>query len=342
MGTLHQQFVIMLIIGITTSLQADFFLFRKMEHPATKKIVCLLYDVHASAISDAQRVAQLDSEIKKSITDVLSSAKLSSTFMQDIVLPLEEKIQSTADQLKGYLPHLQQQQKDLMGLIDYCSLIIEDWFNAKNYIIAINFNSTELNGYFGLIAGKNAEYGQIIYRKYVSPMLGIGKRIAGSFSYGEFIAIDSKYFYNPDPRGGTASGGGPEAVDNNSIKAIDQLFGKYNQSIVVVAEGYDHIVAIAKMLENKGYRTTKLIMSDDLLRRSQLNKKLSDFLEDLKNNIEPKLNEEENISGIASDWVYFLVADPLDLRKVFAEEFPGIFKEDALLSLQNNLSLMGL
>jgi len=345
MGTLHQQFVIMLIIGITTSLQADFFLFRKMEHAETKKIVCLLYDVHASIISDSEIYEGIRREIDK-IVEELSKYKGE----RDPSKANEMFFNRFRDQmhiLQSITPNLVKQQADLADLINYCSLVVEDWSNFDiEEFTTYMIHPKIIHKYSAFIRkamGKEWQYGDIVYRAFVSPMSGIGKKIAGSFSEGKFVPVGLSYFYNPDSRHAVVSGVA-KVVDDNTIKAIDQLFTTYKQSMIVVAEGYNHMVAIAKMLDDKGYQTAQLIMSDDLLRRSQLNKKLSDFLEDLKNNVKPKLEIETKIGDvIVPDWVYFLIADPLDLRKVFAEEFPEVFKNDeALLSLQHNLSLMGL
>jgi len=325
---------------MTIPISADFFLFRKMEHAETKKIVCLLYDIHASTISDPTLAAQLDDGIEKSIDQLFKELHIKGLLQSYANLSrLFEDIDKTVMQLKRIMPHLVQQQDNLLELIKYFSLIIEDWRDIKSGRGMIALKPESLTTYFERLAGKSKIYGNIVYRTHISPMLGIGISLTGSFSAGEVISVGTTYFYNPDMRRGKAySEESMEEVNTATVDAINQLFTKYKQSMVIVAEGYKHIVAIVKVLESQGYTTTPLIESDDLRLRMKSDEKLSGFMNALKGGDSKKLDQ----INVTNDLIYSLIADPLDLRKVFAEEFPGIFKEDALLSLQNNLSLMGL
>ena len=323
--------LIMAPIITASSLYADFFAFRKLVHPQTKKTVYLLYDAHASNQADKGLTRRIMRKVHKIMQDPAKKQyrkEIIGNSERTVLIPWEEneEINKILASFKYNFPHLIQQQKDLLKVLrrHKISLINEDWppFDFSKRLMT--FGSSDLNKHFvNWYMGAPSNDGRFV--EYVTPMLGLGKEITGSFSVQKFVPLKTGgYYYNPDKRRFLGiQGDGPEAcelIEELTIKAIDDLFAEYNQSAVIISEGYAHAEAIANdLVLNKGYHAEPLIISNDLAIRRKENPKLDAYLKQIESigRQEKKLiipcNESDAIN-------YSLIAQPLDLGAIFDTE----------------------
>ncbi|MDR3646669.1 MAG: hypothetical protein P4L22_03955 [Candidatus Babeliales bacterium] len=330
------------ILFITISLKADFFAFRRLIHPETKKVIYLLYDVHASIPNDPSLSNEIINEIKSIIKDPSKIAYYKKTIGSEeykFKVPwynnehIKNKLLSFADNL----PNLSKQHNDLLDIIknNKISLINEDWPPRMPYIGMKE--EKELNKLIKRHLGTTVYYKKTYtYIAFVTPLLGIGEKLTGKFTESKFVALSTgAYYFNPDFRNPNqiSSRQQNKEIDNLTLQAIDILITQYNQSSIVIAEGFSHIQAIARNLVNdQGYVAGPFIISEDLEKRRKEDPEIDKELEIIssfeKANWDGELNNPDNFN-------YSLVLKPLNIKAVFnahlfnnpeLEDFYNIYK----------------
>lgn len=307
---------------ISIDIKADFFAFRRLMHPQTKKVIYLLYDAHASLVIDPNLANITNTEIDKIARNAPMNVKE--------LKPLEEneEINSKLDSYRRNMPNLLKQQQDLLDLTNkyLISLIDEDWPWPSD-LVSIAFKKVS-NKYIGRYFGSSRQYKDKFYALQVTPLLDIGKKLTGKFTKKEFIPLATgAYFYNPDDRWSIGIGGNSvecKAMDATTLKAIDSLFTKYNQHAIIIAEGLEHISEIAQALVDRGYSPGPMIISQDLAKRRTESPDLNQYLNIIETNKKLPTFYDDSID-------YALIANPLDIQKLLESEFKkdGIKKAQA-------------
>lgn len=316
-------FYILGLINFATAINADFFAFRKLTHPETGKMVYLLYDIHASIPIDPKVYGAKTLEIFRFVIE--NPTKWS------FLSPWE-----TNDEIKGMLrflmnqfPNLNKQQEDLLNLVktNPISLINEDWppFNSdKERKNKRQINPLFMSKYAGVLNGDGNGHA---YIENKTPMFEIGEKLTGTFSKNKFVQLDlGNYYYNPDAR--TLSSDCPtgaeacKLIDTLSLDAINTLFNSYDETRVIVAEGFFHTQAISNQLISSGYTPGPLIISSDLQIRRISNPPLDQFLTSFETHAEPEIANK-----LLDPSFYFdLIVKPIDLKAIFDAELQPDYK----------------
>jgi hypothetical protein len=300
---------------------ADFFAFRKLVHPQTKNIVYLLYDTHASIIGDSSREDALLTHMDLLVDEMVNGAQIKENFFDAYKRRQEslEKITNQLALLRNNKPNLIKQHTDLAAVVKkhQMSLINEDWSDLEQELILFPLGGDFRSYYVNPILGYQEKHNDHTYRVNVSPMLGMGKTVAGTFTKCKFVSVGDAFYYNPDRRNCLFAKcryeGGTQEVDANTLQAIDFLFTKYHQTKVVVAEGYNHCMAIAhELVTHQGHIAENLLVSPELA--TQCTGDLALFLTALENNDSV---ETERIEENYPELTYTLIASPLDIQALF-------------------------
>jgi hypothetical protein len=316
---------------------ADFFAYKKLEHPQTHKVIYLLYDIHASIIADADVQKRLLDGMGTIIDNAIADAKKIEQ-PKAVFSHLKEtfnKMDQQADLMRNNLPNLVKQHNDLIYVVKkyQISLIDEDWRDSQEQqaMFPLGGGAGKFWRYIAHSIGNTKQYKNSVFQEAVSPILGIGKSLTGKFSAHKFEQLDgSAYFYNADTRGGAIGEGGKEKVDDFTLNAIETLFTTYNQKSIIISQGYEHIIAVSQQLcTKKGYNAGPLIISDDLQKQRAQSSTLNAFLKalemdnytDLK-----KINMDDRLT-------YFLIAQPLDIQTLFEKEL-NVTEQQKKLTVQ--------
>ncbi len=314
-------FLLFFIILPSQYALADFFAFRKLVHPQTKNAVYLLYATHASIIGDSSREETLLAEIDLLVDEMASNAQRRENFFDACKHRQEslEKITNKLNLLRNNKPNLVKQHNDLAEVVkkQQISLINEDWSDLEQKLMLFPFGGDFRNYYVCPILGYQEKHNDHVYQVNVSPLLGMGKTVTGKFTECKFVPVDNAFYYNPDRRNCLFAKchyqGGTQEVDENTLYAINELFTEYHQTRVVVAEGYNHCIAIAhELVTNQGYVAEKIFVAPELA--IQHNGDLALFLAALENN---DSIQTERIEESYPALTYTLIASPLDIETLF-------------------------
>jgi len=303
-------------------LKADFIAFRKLTHPQTKKVVYLLYDVHGSLVGNHSLGKKLSNELDDIVTNaVIKDREIGIdrfTFYDEVF----ENIFKQASLIRNNLPHLIRQHNDLADIVKkhHISLIDEDWIDPEEKKFDFPFGGIavgKMENFILRLIGKQEQYKRHLFRIGVSPMLGMSKKLTGKFTSRKLIHIhNNAYFFNPDTRNGSIGEEAVRSVDRLTLKAIDELFIKYNQSAVIVAEGANHIVHIEDELIKKGYVSGNIIISKGLAQERSKSQAIDEYLNALENRDAKK----EDAMNFDDESTYKIIAHPINLKAIFSEE----------------------
>ena len=315
-----------LFLSIVTTLfscplQADFFAFRKLTHPDTKKTVFVLYDTHCTIESEEAK------EKSDKIQETIEQCKIP---VQDSDIDLLKKQISDC---RNTLPNLTKQHNDLKEYLQKynVSVIVED--SCRIPIVKIVERAqSKVDKIHQMLAydhflpqyiGRQFRHGTKTYSGPLSPMAGLGEALVGKHTVDEFVKFGKKaYFYNPDVRVDGYHKDGHQVVDTNTLKAIETLFTTYNQSSVVVAEGANHSVHIVRDLVKKGYIAGDLIISEALAQKRKESAVLNSYIQHL---IDHDAEQAVSVSHRESaEDQYNRIAEPLDIAAIFQKEFANV------------------
>ncbi len=311
-----------IVIGLPAYVKADFFAFRTLQHPVHKDVVYLLYDAHASIEKDPLLNQAIEEKLLRDIWDNVQDPKNNSIekAYKAFFNGLDQIDARESIMINEQLPNLIRQQTDLVNVVrnDHMSIITEDWpYPIRNLL---SLREAELHKYANKVLGSQDKYEENVFRLYTSPLRNMGKKILGKFTQLKLNVIPGAdtYFYNPDSR---ATGAGYQvsdrAIDGHILTAIKKLARDYHQKSIIVAAGYSHSVAVAHdLVEKEGYVAGPLIISVDLARKRATHARVNTFLLEV---------EANNVSfvqkyNLKNEDIYALIADPLDIKKVFADQ----------------------
>lgn len=335
----------LLILNII-SIHADFFAFRKLKNPTTKNTLYFLYDIHASLEKDSKFAESLKPLINEIISDSMKPGSVLDMYKQ-IEAGISRLDNEIIKPIRNNLPNLIKQHNDLIDIVHRynVSLIDEDWPNigdTNNIMMAFTIGKRQ--SFFEYLA-KNIhtqeKCSNFVYREGVSPLSGMGKSLTGRFTKKEFVNIkEGVYFYNPDTRLDSLYEEYNREIDSIILHAITSLFTLYNQQSIIIAAGYDHIVAIEYELGKQGFKADDLVIDAELVK--QKNPIIEQFIKNIQNNNYQAFlkktsdNQEEIICA--------LVRHPLDIKKIFETQIDSISSESILEKsfsfFTNNIALL--
>ncbi|MDR3646695.1 MAG: hypothetical protein P4L22_04090 [Candidatus Babeliales bacterium] len=309
--------ILIFALSTNTFIKCDFFAFRKLTNPETGQIVYLLYDIHAS--KGSQHTKPLQKQIINDLNQFIIEAGI-----QNKIPESNPQVIEIAKSFYNNFPNLIKQQKDLLTIAEKykVSFIVEDWpplDYSEDRVVEGELNKYFYWRYFG---GDNFTINtNNYYTTHITPMLEIGNKLTGKSTICEFVPLDSgAYFFNPDQRtrGGLSAGiDANEILENHTINAVEELFIKYKQKAVIIAEGYVHIGIIAKQLISQGYQIEPLIISPALQDKRKDLPHLDIMLKDCENLVDShqRLTSTQN-----KELTYSLIEEPLNIEMILTAE----------------------
>lgn len=333
MITLHR-FCIALLAVVPLFVRADFFAFRKLTHATTGNIVYLLYDLHITAMKNddatdkalglllqkyhegQEKCRNIDGSKDLVENKYKSKQSIKDTYQPDII-KLHQDYLST-------FPNLAEQHEKLSNIVKEfeISIITEDWptiESASREVIDTYKPSVQeraLTGNLGVFQG-------VAFCSGITPLIGLGRSICNKFTIKELVKIPGKenaYFYNADHRGMSSyipSKDESDMVTQNSLDTLKIMLSDPNQKKVIIAQGATHCMDICADLIKQGYSAESLVISNHLETGVKNNKDVANFLQAVKENNTKKADEY----GDNADVKIAVIADPLNIAKVFEKEF---------------------